>query len=213
MLKIKKFTFNPIAENTFLVWDTETLEGIVVDPGMYDDREKDEFNSFIKSNSINLGTMLATHCHIDHILGTKFIKDEYSAEYLADEKDLPLIDFAKGQASMVNLVIDELPHPDKFLTADSEMVFNGIKTKVLATPGHSPGEVCFYFEEPKFCITGDVLFKENIGRTDIWGSDYKTILSSIKNKLLTLPDEVRIYPGHGADSTIGYEKLHNPFLQ
>ncbi len=213
MIKIKKFTFNPFSENTYIVWDEETREAAVVDPGMFDESEQNEFDDFIKENSIKLKHIINTHCHIDHILGCKFVKDNYSVDYYVPEKDVPLIEFAKAQAGMFNLSLnDDVPKPDKFLSEETDIKLGANPVKILSTPGHSPGEVCLYFDKEKYCITGDVLFKESIGRTDLWGADFNTLISSIKNKLLTLPDDVTIFPGHGEKSTIGYEKINNPFL-
>ena len=213
MIKIKKFTFNPFDENTYLLWDEDTNEGFVIDPGLFDRSEESEFDNFVKDKSINLTTILNTHCHIDHLLGCKYIKENYSTNFYTPEKDFPLIEFAKAQAGMFNLEIDGVPKPDKFIVEENPIKIGSTDIIILSTPGHSPGEVCFYFEAEKFCITGDVLFKEGIGRTDLWGADYNTLISSIRNNLFTLPDDVVIYPGHGDESTIGYEKTHNPFLE
>jgi glyoxylase-like metal-dependent hydrolase (beta-lactamase superfamily II) len=125
---------------------------------------------------------------------------------------LILLDNAGNQAEMFDMVFEEPPKPDKLISDESELSLGQSKIKFLYTPGHTPGEYCLYLEKEKICITGDVLFKEGIGRTDLWGGDYKTLMNSIEKKLLSLPDDVIIFPGHGESSTIGYEKQYNPFL-
>ena len=212
MLVIKRFVFNPFSENTYVVWDEKTNEGMVVDPGCSDSSEEKKLENFIFDRKIILKYLVITHCHIDHILGCKFIKEKYSPIYLIPNDDLPLLLEAKTQASAFGLEIENPPLPDDYLFEDSNISLGDAEIKIIFTPGHSPGEHCLYFEKEKFCITGDVLFKNSIGRTDLWRGDYSTLIKSIKNKLFILPDEVVIYPGHGDSSRIGTEKFENPFL-
>jgi hydroxyacylglutathione hydrolase len=211
-MKIRKFTFNPFMENTFIVWDKQSNEAAVVDPGMNDESEERKITSFIEENSLNIKYLINTHCHIDHILGCSFVKEKYNPLYYIPEKDIPLFDNAHNQAKMFGVTMNKLPEIDKYLNEDKKLMLGDESFSNLFTPGHSPGEFCLYFETSKFCITGDVLFRESIGRTDLYGGDYNTLINSIKTKLFVLPDETVIYPGHGDESTIGYEKLHNPFL-
>lgn len=211
-MKIKKFTFNSFMENSYVIWDEETNEAAVVDPGMSNADEEQEFISFIKEKTLILKYQINTHCHIDHILGVAFVKEKYNPAYLIPEKDLLLFDNVEAQGQMFGVAVNKLPKPDKFLSENENIIVGNEFIVNLFTPGHSPGEFSLYAEESNFCITGDVLFKEGIGRTDLLGGDYETLINSIRSKLFTLPDDVVIYPGHGDDSTIGYEKLHNPFL-
>ena len=213
MIVIKKFVFNPFSENTYVVWDEKTNEGMVVDPGCIDAFEESQLENFISERNISIKYLVITHCHIDHILGCKFIKDKYSPLYLVPEGDLKLLKNADKQAVTFGLEIKSPPLPDEYLTENSKINLGDCKVRILYTPGHSQGEHCLYFEDEKFCITGDVLFQSSIGRTDLWGGDYMILLNSIKDKLLTLPDEVVIYPGHGESSKIGIEKSENPFLK
>jgi hydroxyacylglutathione hydrolase len=213
MLVIKKFIFNPFSENTYVVWDEETNEGMIVDPGCSDDSEENDLENFIQTRNILIKYLIITHCHVDHILGCRFVKEKYAPVYLVPEDDLPLLKEAKTQASAFGLNIEIPPFPDDHIQEDSNISLGNTKVKIIFTPGHSPGEHCLYFEKEKFCITGDVLFKNSIGRTDLWQGDYSTLMDSIKNKLLTLPDDVVIYPGHGESSKIGIEKKENPFLR
>ena len=211
-MKVKGFTFNPFFENTYVIWDESSRECAIIDPGMSEPGEEDEFKAFVKNSSLKFKYLINTHCHIDHILGVAFIKREYDPVYLIPEKDLLLFENAETQAQMFDVTINKLPEPDKYLSESENINLGNESIRNIFTPGHSPGEFSLYAEESNFCITGDVLFKESIGRTDLLGGDYNTLINSIRSKLFTLPDEVVIYPGHGDESTIGYEKQHNPFL-
>ncbi len=211
MVVIKKFIFNPFSENTYVVWDEETFEGMIVDPGCIDPFEEKQLEDFIAERNISVKYLIITHCHIDHILGCRFIKEKYSPTFIVPEDDLPLLENADKQADTFGIEIEKLPSPDEYLSESSKIILGNSNIKVLSTPGHSPGEHCLYFENEKFCLTGDVLFQKSIGRTDLWGGDYSILLNSIKEKLFTLPDDVIIYPGHGESSEIGIEKSENPF--
>jgi glyoxylase-like metal-dependent hydrolase (beta-lactamase superfamily II) len=211
-MEIKAFTFNPFFENTYIIWDESSRECAIIDPGMSDPREEEDVKLFVENNSLNVKYLINTHCHVDHVLGVSFVKKEYDPVYYIPEKDLLLFENAETQAQMFEVHINKLPKPDKFLSEDEIINLGNESITSLFTPGHTPGEFSLYVEESKFCITGDVLFNESIGRTDLLGGNYDTLINSIKTKLFTLPDEVVIYPGHGEHSTIGYEKKHNPFL-
>ncbi|QQS34552.1 MAG: MBL fold metallo-hydrolase [Ignavibacteriales bacterium] len=213
MIKIKKFVFNPFFENTFVVWDDETLLAAVIDPGCSNSKEENELKGFIKNQNLKIEYLLNTHCHIDHILGCNFILKEYSPVYYAPELDLPLLENAEYQASMFGLNIQPIKKPDNFLDEETKIKIGSYDIQVLFTPGHTPGEVCFYFPLSKICISGDVLFQGSIGRTDLMGGNLSALLNSIKSRLLSLPAETIIYPGHGPESTIEEEKKYNPFLR
>lgn len=213
MIKVQKFTFNPFFENTFLIIDDASTEAIIVDPGCYNQEEEQVLSEFILSNGLRLKYLINTHCHLDHIFGCQFIKENYDTLYLAPEEDLPLLKNAVMQAEMFGVEIRKPPLPDKFLSENLVITLNKSDIKFIFTPGHTPGEYCLYLEKEKILISGDVLFKESIGRTDLWGGDYDTLINSINEKLLTLPDDVLVYPGHGDETTIGYEKIYNPFFR
>jgi len=212
MLKIKKFVFSPFSENTFVLWDEVNSDACVVDPGCSNESEENELAEFIHEKKLNIKYLINTHCHIDHIFGNAFIKANYKPIYLAPEKDVFLLEKAEEQAELFGMSIKKSPAPDKFITENENIKLGDYFGKYLYTPGHTPGEFCLYFETEKMCITGDVLFKEGIGRTDLWGGNYNTLMQSINKKLLTLAEDVTIYPGHGEFSTIGYEKNNNSFL-
>lgn len=212
MIKIKKFVFNVFNENTFIVWDDHTKDCAVIDPGCSNEAEENELSEFIRVNDLVPKYLINTHCHLDHIWGCSFVKEKYDPEYLIPEDDLALLKNAGSQADLYNIRFNEPPSPDNFISEKLKISLGESGINFLFTPGHSPGEFCLYFPEEKFCIVGDVIFKDSIGRTDLWGGDYRTLINSIKSKLLSLDDDVVIYPGHGEASTIGRERAENPFL-
>ena len=212
MLKLKKFIFNTFQENTYLLWNETTNDAVIIDPGVLTGTEENQLAEVIRSEKLNIKYLLNTHCHLDHIFGNAFVKKNYRCEFIAPEKDTPLLKELTEHAEMFGIKAKPSPEPDKYLREDLVLLLGDIKIKSVFTPGHTPGEFCFYFESENICISGDVLFKEGIGRTDLWGGNYQTLITSIKEKLFTLPDDVIVYPGHGEKTTIGYEKLHNPFL-
>lgn len=212
MIQIQKFTFNLFSENTFILWDDESKECAIVDPGCSDSSEEQILENFINDGNFKVKYLINTHCHIDHILGCEFVKNKFNPIYLAPELDIPLIQNAKMQASYVGMDFSTSLQPDELLSEDKKLVLGDLEITFLFTPGHTPGEFCIYIPDIKSCITGDVLFFDSIGRTDLWGGNYDVLIKSINEKLLSLPDETIIYPGHGESSTIGREKKLNPFL-
>lgn len=212
MIKVKVFTFNLFSENTIVLWDDETKESAVIDPGNSTPDEDRLLAEFINTTNLSDKYLINTHCHIDHILGCRFIKEKFNPVYYAPEKDIPLLEHASDQAQMFNITISVPPKPDELITEKTGLYLGKSKLSFLFTPGHTPGEYCIYLELEKICITGDVLFNESIGRTDLWGGDYNNLINSIKSKLFVLPDDITIYPGHGEESTIGHEKQYNPFI-
>lgn len=213
MIRIQKFTFNLFSENTFVLWDDESKECAIVDPGCSEHFEEMELDDFVVQNDLVVKYLINTHCHIDHILGCEFVKKKYKPIYFAPELDIPLIKNAGQQAEMVGINYSTSILPDKYLSENLELNIGKYLLKFLFTPGHTPGEFCIYIPEIKSCITGDVLFYDSIGRTDLWGGDYDLLIKSINEKLMTLPDDTKIYPGHGTESLIAREKKLNPFLK
>lgn len=210
---IQKFIFSPFQENTYVIWDEITKETCIIDPGCFTDSEEEELKKFINSNQLSVKYLINTHCHIDHIFGNSFVKNEFNPIYIAPKEDVPLLEMAIAQGKQFGIEVKPSPLPDDFIEELESIKIGGVRLKFLFTPGHTPGEYCIYIPSENICITGDVLFRESIGRTDLWRGNFETIINSIKTKLLTLPDETTIYPGHGGTSTIGYEKEHNSFLQ
>lgn len=211
MLKIKKFVFSPFQENTYVVYDLASHEGAVIDPGCYNDAERRQLADFIEKENISVKYLLNTHCHIDHIFGNRFVTDEFKPRYLAPEKDVFLLKLMEEHAGEYGVKLEPSPEPDGFV--DDETISLGERNLTqIFTPGHTPGEFCFYCQDYKVLFSGDVLFRLSIGRTDLWGGNYDQLISSIENKLYVLPDDVVVYPGHDVQTTIGYEKKHNPYV-
>lgn len=211
-MKIETFTFNPFQENTFLVWDN-TGEAAVIDAGMLFDREKDEVREFMSKNNLNLKRVLNTHLHLDHQFGNKFLFDTYGITPEAGVEDEFLLKTIHEQASMFGIPYTELPQTiGNYMTENQKITFGNCEFVTLHTPGHSPGSYCLYSEKNKVIFAGDVLFNGSIGRTDLPKGNYDTLIKSIQNKLLPLPDDTIVYSGHGPATTIGHEKQFNPFL-
>lgn len=212
MIKLQKFVFNPFGENTYILWEDQSKECMVLDPGCFNNSEENELDNFVSKNQLQVKYLINTHCHIDHILGNAYVKSKYNPEFLAPEEDIFLLNMMMEQAGYFGVKTKPSPLPDRYLKEELKLSLADNEIKLLFTPGHSPGGYCLYFPQSKICITGDVLFRESIGRTDLWGGDYDTLINSIQHKIISLPEDVIIYPGHDESSTIGYEKLHNPFL-
>ncbi len=212
MIKLQRFIFNPFHENTYIVWDEDSSEAAVIDPGCYNKFEENELGKFIENRGLFVKYLINTHCHIDHIFGNDFVIGKFNAPLYAPEKDAFLLESAVEHAKFFEVRFNPSPKPDKFITEDLKLFLGKSPMKFIFTPGHTPGEFCILFEEKKICITGDVLFRESIGRTDLPGGNHQTLIDSIKNKLMTLPDDIQIFPGHGESSNIGYERNNNPFL-
>ncbi len=211
-MKIKKLTLSPFQENTYVVWDEETSEAIIIDPSCLSENEEAELKTVITENNLNVKYLFNTHGHLDHIFGNAFVKETFNPIHYAPEIDMPLFDRAVEQAEGFGLTMKVSPKPDKYFDESIPLYIGKTEIKFLFTPGHTPGEFCILFPTENICISGDVLFKESIGRTDLWQGNYNTLMNSIKTKLLVLPEETIIYPGHGESSTIKYEIEHNPFL-
>ena len=211
-MNVVKFVFNPIQENTYIVWD-ESKECIVVDAGNLSAREDKVLAEFIEEQGLKPVMAVNTHCHFDHILGVEFVRSTYGAKFAASSADNAIMLGSKEHCAMFGLEVGELPTAvDIDLASTEEIHFGNTTLRVIPTPGHTPGWVSLYHEGSKSLFTGDTLFRESIGRTDLPGGDYPTIMRSILKQILSLGDEVTIYPGHGDKSNIGHESLYNPFV-
>ena len=212
MLTLKQFANNPYQENTYILSD-ETGSCVIIDPGMYNASEQNAVVNYIQENGLKPELLLNTHCHIDHVLGNKFIFDNYGLKPQVHEGELPLLHAVPSYAPQQGFNYELSPEPEVFLTEDDSIRFGNTALQIILAPGHSPAHLCFYHETSKTLIGGDVLFYGSIGRTDLPGGDFQTLINSIKNKLFVLPDDTQVYPGHGPATTIGFEKAHNPFLR
>ena len=211
MLKIKLFTFNPFQENTYVLWD-ETNECVIIDPGCCNQSERDELSEFIANQHLKPVKLLNTHAHIDHILGNNFIAKTYQLGLEMHQADVVTLENGRVSASIFGINYEESPAPSVFLEEGNKIHFGNTELDIVFTPGHSLGSICFISHASKLVIGGDVLFFQSIGRTDLPGGNHEQLLSSIRTKLFTLADDYLVYPGHGPDTTIGFEKANNPFL-
>jgi len=211
-MKIYQFVQNLFGVNTFLIWDDTTKEALLIDPGCSMPGEEEEIDEFIKEKGLSLKYLINTHGHIDHIFGNAYIKNKYNPVFLAPQGDLFLFDIMVEHAGDFGVTMTPSPQPDEFITEDKVLSLGNLEMKFISTPGHTPDGYCVYFEKEKVCFSGDTLFNESIGRTDLWGGSFPDLLNSIKTKLMTLPDNIVIYPGHGEKTSIGYERDNNPFL-
>lgn len=212
MIKIQKFEFNTFMVNTYLLYD-ETNECLIIDAGCAEESEKKQLSDFIEKNKLKLTRSINTHCHIDHVLGHDFIASHFGIFPEYHEAGILFFVPIRDIAASYGYRIDHIPAAKGYLYDGDLIKFGTSELKVLYTPGHADGSVCFYQQDQRFVITGDVLFRESIGRTDLPTGNYDTLMKSINEKLFTLPDDVVVYPGHGPETTIGHEKLNNPFIQ
>lgn len=210
MLQVKKFTFNPFAENTFVLYD-ETKEGVVIDPGCFEKSEQQELVDFIEANKLVVKKLINTHCHIDHVLGNAFIKRKFNVQLYTHSLEEPLLRAVSSYASNYGFYQYESSTPDAFLNEHDFVEFGNQKLQILFVPGHSPGHIALYDPTTKVLLGGDVLFENSIGRTDLPGGNFNTLIQSIHQKFFNLPDDVTVYCGHGEETSIGFEKRTNPF--
>lgn len=213
MIHIKTFVCNPYQENTYVLYD-DTGACAIIDPGMYGEREERDFIEFIVTNNLKPELLLNTHCHIDHVLGNRFVYEKYGLLPLFHLDELPLLIEVQQYAPQMGIRYEVSPIGESFLTAeDKTIAFGSHVLQVIPAPGHSPGHVCFYYEPQGFLIGGDVLFYNSIGRTDLPGGNHEQLLESIRTQLYALPDATVVYPGHGPQTAIGQEKTTNPFVR
>jgi glyoxylase-like metal-dependent hydrolase (beta-lactamase superfamily II) len=211
-LTVHTLTFNPFQENTYII-SAPSGECIIIDPGCFDQMERDELLQTINDLGLKPVRLINTHCHIDHILGNAFVAKMWGLGLEIHQGELPVLESGKMVSGMYGVPYDISPQPTSFLNEGDEIELDGHVMKVLFTPGHSPASICFYNAADGWVIGGDVLFYESIGRTDLPGGDHKTLLKSIRTQLFVLPNETIVYPGHGPETKIGYEKMFNPFMQ
>jgi len=211
MLTVKNFVFSPIEENTYVVYN-DSLDCFIIDPGCYSGNERNELKTFIDELSLRPKYLLNTHCHLDHVFGEKFVHDTYGLIPHIHFNEKQMLELAPLAGLRWNLPFDGYQGELNYVTEGQVIRLGEDELKIIFAPGHSPGHVCFYCEAQQFILGGDVLFRQSIGRTDLPGGDFDTLISSIRQKLFVLPDEVLVHPGHGPETTIGVEKKNNPFL-
>jgi glyoxylase-like metal-dependent hydrolase (beta-lactamase superfamily II) len=212
-MNIHTLPLNPWQVNTYILSD-KTGECVIIDPGCFSEDEQKQLTDFITENNLKPVRLLHTHLHLDHVFGTRFVYEKYNLKPEAHPGDEFFIGATKDYASQFGVTLEENP-PElgNRLNEGDEVIFGNSILKVIHVPGHSPGGITFFNEKEKTLIAGDVLFRDSIGRTDLPGGDYDTLISNIKTKLLSLPGETVVYPGHGPETSIEYEKNSNPFLK
>lgn len=212
MLRIRCFEFNPIQENTYVLYNSNG-DCAIIDPGCYYENERKQLRAFIEDNQLIPKYLINTHCHLDHVFGNKFVSETWSLPLHLHETEKLVLGFAPKSSEMYGLPFDNYSGEMRYLNEGDTIKLGEDELKVLLTPGHSPASLSFYCEEDGFLISGDVLFSGSIGRTDLPGGDFATLEKSIREKLYTLPDETKVYPGHGRGTSIGFEKRNNPFVR
>lgn len=211
MIKIKSFVFSPFYENTYVVSD-DSGKCIVIDPGCYESWEKKELTDYIDGQGFEVEKIVNTHCHVDHVFGNAHLVNKYKVPLVAHEKDLKNLRGISVYAEFLGIKPDPSPDPDVYFDEGDDFGFGDTKLEIYFTPGHAPGHVVLFHRESNQLFGGDVLFRRSIGRTDLPGGDYDTLMRSIIEKVLPLGDDVTVYSGHGEPTTIGEERRMNPFI-
>jgi hydroxyacylglutathione hydrolase len=211
MITVKRLEFNPFRENTYVISD-DTGDCLIVDPGCQEKEEQDLLLAYMEGHALKPVKIVNTHCHIDHILGTAFLRDRFDIPFLIHPREKPLLKASMAQGEFFGLEVRPPPEPTGYLNEGDTVTFGDAGFEVVHIPGHSPGGIVLLNRDQQLLISGDVLFRGSIGRTDLPGGDYDSLVNSIREKLLILDPETRVYPGHGPDTTIGIEKQSNPFL-
>lgn len=212
MLQVHQLPFNPFQENTYII-SNDLAQCWIVDPGMSTQTEQQEMLGFISSKQLKPMAIINTHAHIDHILGVDFTAQHFNIPFYIHEKELPILQNAANTAKMFGFQYEGVQTQAQYISEQKKYQLGADYIDILLVPGHSPGSIAFYSKEDKWVISGDALFAGGIGRTDLLLGDYDTLIQSIKNELLTLPDDIIVYSGHGASTTISSERKNNPFLQ
>jgi hydroxyacylglutathione hydrolase len=212
MLTVHSLLFNPVQENTYLVYN-EKGETAIIDPGCYFPEERQQLQELIASKGLKPVLLLNTHCHLDHVFGNKFVHETWGLELHFHADEQKVFDYAPTAGDLWNMPFSNYEGPIHYLAEGDLIAMGEDFLKVLFTPGHSPGSVSYYYEKGGWVIGGDVLFRGSVGRTDLPGSNFNTLENSIRTRLYVLPDQTHVHSGHGMPTTIGYEKVHNPFVQ
>ena len=209
---VHSFTFNPVAENTYIVYD-ETGACVIFDPGCYTSDEQAQLKAFIELHHLTPVRLINTHCHFDHIFGNKFVSETWNLALEIHRGELPVLERYPEVCKMYGITqFEPSPMPNRFIEDNEIISFGNSSLKAMLVPGHSPASLAFYNEKESYVIAGDVLFLESIGRTDLPGGDHETLLTSIRARMFALPGETLVYPGHGSETTIRHEMEYNPFF-
>ena len=211
-MQVATLTFNPFQENTYVIYD-DVGNTMIVDPGCYDPAEQQLLVKYLEDHKLTPRLLVNTHCHIDHIFGNAFVSRTFDLPLHAHVGEQIVLDQQSVVAGMYGMQLDPSPNISVALQPDTMLKLGESFAKILFTPGHSPASICLYFKEEAILVGGDVLFQGSIGRTDLPGGDYATLIHSIETQLFSLPDDVKVFPGHGPSTNIGFEKMTNPFFR
>ncbi len=212
MLTVQTFTFSPVQENTYLLYN-EKKECCIIDPGCYFPEERDKIKSFVNDSGLKPVSLLNTHCQLDHVFGNKFIFDTWQLIPHIHPKEKQMLDIAPASGEMWGLPFENYEGEPAYIKEGTTIKIGEEELSILFTPGHSPGSVSFYYEKENFIIGGDVLFSGSVGRTDLPGGNFDVLINSIQTQFFTFPDDTKVYSGHGPVTTIGFEKMNNPFVK
>lgn len=211
MIKIAALSFNPFGENTYVLYG-DSKECIIVDAGCYTEREHKTLIAFIEKNELKPILALNTHAHIDHICGIDFVKKEWSIPFALHRDDTTILELVPSYAASMGFDIPNVPKAEIDLAETTSLTLGENTINIIHTPGHTPGGVCIHIPQENILITGDTLFRESIGRTDLPGGDYNQLMNSIIEKIIPLGSNTTIFPGHGGKSTVSHEMMFNPFI-
>jgi glyoxylase-like metal-dependent hydrolase (beta-lactamase superfamily II) len=209
-MNIKTFVFNSFQVNTYLIHNNN--EAIIIDPACYSEEEKRSLLEYVDKMKLSVKMAINTHAHVDHILGNAFVKETFNCLLYAHKDSEMYFKQAPSYASVFGLDASDIGLPDENLQEGQQMNFGETSFQVIYSPGHAEGSICLYFAKENILFSGDVLFKEGIGRSDLPGGNHDLLIQNIESKLFTLPAETTVYPGHGPSTTIGEEKENNPFF-
>lgn len=210
MPEVQIFTFNPFQENTYVLYD-ETKDCVIIDPGCYEKYEEEQLKKFIDQKGLKVKKLLNTHCHVDHVLGNYFVKNHYNVRLSIHKIEEQILNSVKVYGPSYGFNQYQETSPDEYIAEGDIISFGNTQLETLFVPGHSPGHIAFYHKNSGICIAGDVLFQRSIGRTDLPGGNFETLIHSIHQKMFALPDTTIVFPGHGPTTTIGEEKRENPY--
>lgn len=211
MLSVISFTFSPVQENTYILYN-EQKQCCIIDPGCYFPAERNELKTGIEKRGLTPVLLLNTHCHLDHVFGNKFVHDTWGLHLHIHPKEKPVLDFAPQSGQMWQLPFDNYEGPLVYLEDGEKIKIGADELEIRFTPGHSPGSISFYAPADGFIIGGDVLFQGSVGRTDLPGGSFDVLANSVRTRFFTLPEETKVYSGHGPVTTIGYERKNNPYV-
>jgi glyoxylase-like metal-dependent hydrolase (beta-lactamase superfamily II) len=210
---IQAFEFSPFSENTYVIADDATRDAVIIDPGCYEQAEKEALSQFITSNQLTVRHLLLTHAHLDHVFGVAYVKRKYNVKAYLHELDQMVYNDVPTRCAVFGLRGYEPSEIDAHLTEGDQIKFGSIVLDVVFVPGHAPGHVAYINHAERYIVGGDVLFQRSIGRTDFPYSNHADLVNSIRTEFYTLPDDYTVYAGHGEPTTIGQEKRSNPFVR